>query len=248
MSEERARKKQAVATVPTDAAGSLLNFVAMAVKDPGVDVAKLEALLRMQREIIADDAKTQFNRALHAAQAEIPHIDKLGTVSLGSGKGTYKFATWPDMDKVLRPIMDKHGFTLTFDMVLKEGGGAIIIGTLLHTAGHSKVASIPLALDAGPGRNNLQAMGSTMSYGKRYCAEMLFNLVRKDADDDGRLGGMRFITPDQVAELDTLLTETRSDKDRFLQMFGVATLDNIEAGAWAAARNLLLGKTKRTKA
>lgn len=190
-----------ITKVSQDTGGSLLNFVAQAVSDPNVDVAKLEALLRMQREIVADQAKVTFNRQLHAAQAVIRPIAKNGTVTLGDKKGSYAFTTWEDMDKVLRPIMEQHGFTLTYTMETKDGGGAVITGTLLHVDGHSKSASIPLALDSGPGRNNLQAMGSTMSYGRRYVAEMLFNLVRKGEDDDGKSGGAKFIQPEAVQEL-----------------------------------------------
>jgi hypothetical protein len=43
-----------------------------------------------------------------------------------------------------------------------------------------------LQLDTGPGRNQNQAMGSTLSYGKRYTAEMLLNIVREGEDTDGK--------------------------------------------------------------
>jgi hypothetical protein len=58
---------------------------------------------------------------------------------------------------------------------------------------------------------------------------------------------MRFISPEQVAELEALIKETGSDEARYCQLLGVAHLTNIEVGAWAAARNLLLGKVKRTQ-
>lgn len=236
-----------VASDGDNLAGSMLNFVATAVKDPNIDVAKLRALLEMQREIIADDAKTQFTRALHKAQAEIPAVDKNGTVSLGIGKGSYQFATFEDMNKVLRPVMARHGFTISFDMATKpgEGGGAIITGTLTHEAGHSRTASIPLALDSGPGRNNLQAMGSTLSYGKRYLCEMFFNIVRKGADDDGVAAGMKFIGPGQLAELEKLLTDTNSDHSGFLRFMGVDTLKDIQVKDFVAAVNALMAKKKK---
>jgi hypothetical protein len=227
---------------------SLLNFVAQAVSDPAVDVAKLEALLRMQREIVADEAKITFNKALRSAQAEIPPIEKNGTIRLvrdGVDKGSIPFTTWEDMDKVMRPIMDRYGFTLTFDMSMKDGGGAVITGTLLHVDGYSKSASIPLALDTGPGRNNLQAMGSTLSYGRRYTAEMLFNLVRKGVDDDGNRGGTKFIREHEAEELRALCKAAGRQEGPLLdRLFAgrVKSFDEIEVGgAYAAARSTLEG-------
>lgn len=233
------------AALPAPAAPrSLMNFVAQALTDPRVDVAKLDALLRMQREVEADDARRQFTAALHAAQAEMPRVQKNGRVDLGTGKGGYDFATWEDMDRALRPIMARHGFSLAFDMAMKEGGGAIVTGTLQHVAGHSKAASIPLALDAGAGRNNLQAMGSTLSYGKRYVAEMLFNIVREGRDDDGKLGGTVFISAEQKQELVALIQETKADTVGFLRYMEVPSLDEIEARNFPAAVTALHAKRR----
>lgn len=197
------------------------DFIAMALRDPSIDAGKLKALLDMKREVLADQAKVEFNKALHAAQAEIPQVEKLGTVKLGKAgedKGSYAFARWEDMDKVLRPIMDRYGFTLRFDMEQRttEGGGAKVMAILSHVAGHRETASISLALDAGPGRNNLQAMGSTLSYSKRYLAEMLFNIVRKGQDTDGVGADKKFVTQEQEDEILTLLKTAGREQHSFL--------------------------------
>jgi hypothetical protein len=81
--------------------------------------------------------------------------------------------------------MAEEGFTLSFDSKPHDRG-ITITGTLLHRDGHSRSATMLLDEDRGPGRNNLQAMGSTLSYGKRYTAEMLLNIVREGDDKDGR--------------------------------------------------------------
>jgi hypothetical protein len=226
---------------------SLLNFVALAVKDKDIDVSKLDALLRMQREIVADEAKLKFNQALARMTTGKLRVKKNGRVDLGQGKGSYDFATWPDMDDVLRPLMEREGFTLSFNMETKDGGGAVVSGTLLHIDGHSRTVTVPLALDAGAGRNNLQAMGSTLSYGKRYCAEMLFNIVREGADDDGKLGGTEFITAAQAAEIEALLADGGPPRDPFLEWIGAVRVENIQAADYAKVVNSLLSRKKRTQ-
>lgn len=221
---------------------SLLNFVAQAVSDPNIDVAKLEALLRMQREIVADDARVQFNAALHAAQAEMPRVKKNGTIDMGS-KGSMRFATWEDVDTALRPILDRHQFSLSFDTQQRDGGGSVIVGTLQHVAGHSRIASFSLPLDSGAGRNNLQAAGSTLSYGRRYIAEMLFNIVREGADDDGKRGGTKFISDVQANELRALAKDAGRQEGAFLDRLfagAVRSFDEVEDGnGYYAAKSTL---------
>jgi hypothetical protein len=232
--------------------GALLAAIVQLAKDPAVDEHKLEALLKMQERMEDRQAEREFIRALSVAQGEIPQVGKMGTVALGSGKGSYKFARWEDMDRVIRPIMDRHGFMLSFNMEMKDGGGAVVTGTLLHRDGHSKTASVPLALDAGAGRNNLQAMGSTLSYGKRYCAEMLLNIVRKDEDDDGVRAGQKFITPYECEILIGLLKETGREESTFLQHLfagAIHSVEEIEAGSgFLAAKSTLEGILRQKKA
>ena len=234
---------RAPAVIPEQPQTLLAAIVAMA-KDPSVDVQKLDALLAMQERLEARQAEAEFNTALRDAQAIMPRVKKNGTIDLG-GKGSIPFATWEDVDTVLRPIMVQHGFSISFDTTARDGGGAGISATLRHAAGHAKTVSIPLPLDSGPGRNNLQAMGSTLSYGKRYLAEMLFNIVRTGQDDDGKYGGTEFISHDQAKQLDVLITETGSDRAKFLETFQLAHMLNMDQPTFTRALNMLNAKKAR---
>lgn len=234
---------------PTPAGpGALLSVIVQLAQNPSVDVDKFERLLAMQERMETKQAERDFNAALHAAQQEMPRVKKNGTIDLG-GKGSIPFAKWEDIDAVLRPIMQKHGLSLSFDASPREGGGAIIAGTLRHSAGHAKTASIPLPLDSGPGRNNLQAMGSTLSYGKRYLAEMFFNIVREGVDDDGKTGGDQPITPDQAEQIATLVDETNTDPAAFLEwVFGDERphhYGEIPAQKFATTLNALISKKRK---
>ena len=247
MSGEVAVQSDNPPAVIQEGPANLLSAIVTLAKDPGVDVAKLQALLSMQERMEARDAEAAFNVALHAAQAEMPRVKKNGTINLkkdGKDLGSIPFARFEDMDTLLRPIMDRHGFSISFDMQHREGGGGIITGTLLHERGHSQKASMPLALDTGPGRNNLQAMGSTLSYGKRYILEMLFHIVREGADDDGHAGGQRFITQDEADLLRVLLKQAGRQEMPFLDRLfsgSVRSFEEVEAGAYVVVRNTLDG-------
>lgn len=244
--------------VVTEPPRTLLTAIISAAKDPAVDVAKLRALLEMQERLEEREAKRAFTAAFARLSKDLPRVKKNGTISLGKDKAgvamEVAFAKWEDMDKIIRPFMAREGFTLSFDSAARpgDGGGLIVTGTLEHGDGHTRTASMPLPLDTGPGRNNLQAMGSTLSYGKRYCAEMLLNIVREGQDDDAR--SMSFIAASEKEQLIDLMKDTGANTKLFLEWLKVPTLDELPATRFAEARSKLLekkakiaGDTKGTK-
>ncbi len=222
---------------------SLLNIIAEASRNPDTNIANLQALLQMQREVMADQAKVSYTHAFWRLKKDMPQIPKNGVIDLGS-KGKIKFARWEDMSDAIQPLMDREGFTLSFDTEerAREGGGCVVIGTLTHIDGHSQTARFSLPLDSGPGRNSLQAAGSTLSYGKRYVTELLLNIVRRGEDDDAHTAGIRYIAVDQKNELIALLQETKTDVKAYLRHLGVNSLDEIEQRNATTALNALLAK------
>ena len=223
---------------------SLLNIIAAAAQNPDVDVNKLTALLDLQERVLAREAEAEFNAALARLSADLPRVKKNGTVELGAGKGSYAFARWEDMDTILRPRMAAEGFTLSFDTHARDGGGGVVTGTLLHRYGHKRSSAISLPLDAGPGRNNLQAMGSTLSYGKRYTAEMLLNIVREGQDTDG-VPPPAQITEAQAMEIEALLLKTKSDRAAFMAHFKLSNLLEMNEDDRVQAVNMLGAKLKK---
>lgn len=237
---------QALAIIdpPLPPPSSLINVIAQAVHDPSVDVGKMQALIDMQRQVMADQAKQSFGIALHAAQREMPRVFKLGTID--TGKGIMKFARWQDVDAGLRPIMERHGFALSFTSASREGGGATVTATLHHIDGHSMPSDLSLPLDTGPGRNNLQALGSTISYAKRYLAEMLFNIVRQDEDNDGNGAPDRpeYLTDPEIVELRALMKRSNTEEKRFVAFVGMP-LDKVAGTRFQELKIALEGKLKR---
>lgn len=208
-------------------------------------------LIQIQRETDSDDSVKAFNRALHGAQAMMPRVVKHGVISLGTGKGSIPFAKWEDVDAVLRPLQKEFGFSVTFSEIAVTEFGTTWEATHRHILGYSQTNRITLARDSGPGRNAVQSSGSTSSYAKRYLVENFFNIVREDEDDDGKKGGARFITTEQVAQLQTLLKDTKTQESVFVQRVfesdEIRSLDEIPAGKFETAFNALMRKkTKMT--
>lgn len=233
---------------------SLLSVIARAASDPAVDVSKMETLLRMQKELMADQARAQFNQAFARLQLKLPRVKKNGEVRYpvnknnpdGPKKKAFSYAKYEDIDELIRPLLNEEGFSLTYTTEPQQNGTILIIGTLLHVGGHEKKASIgPLPLDTSGGKNNLQAANSTFSYGKRYTETMLLNLVFEGDDDDGVTGGMQFIDAASVKALSDLLIETKSSIDDFCRFMAVGGLAEIEVKDYPAAINALMAKRAR---
>jgi hypothetical protein len=214
--------------------------------DPKIPAEKLQILLQMQMQVLEDARREAFNAAYAGMSLEMPQIEKRGVVELvkdGKILGRYKYLKFEDQDAVVRPILNKHGFGMSF-YTGAENGQPVIYGELLHRDGYSKRGFLPLVPDRGPGRNDLQAEGSALSYQKRYLQEMLCNIVRKGADDDGIAGGSRPISQGQVKELVELLADTGTKTEVFLRLFvtGIETLEGIPARDFARLKNALQEK------
>ena len=246
----RLREADSVAVVPPgeSAASSMMNFIAFAVRDPTVDVAKLDALLRMQREVAADDAKAQFFRALHACQAEMPRVKKNGLIELGAGKGAIPFGKEEDLDEVTAPIRARHGFSITIDNPVRNEYGMQWVATHRHIAGHSEQNGMWLPADKGPGRNGLQEVGSTESYATRYLLRAFFKIVYEGKDDDGKRGGTRYIDDEQVAALKRGLAKHKVPETEFLRAMSVDSLTEIETKNFDEAVSTIRGYKPRPPA
>jgi hypothetical protein len=213
------RQETPIATLPPQSTidfGSILAQMLEKCSDPQFDEKKLVVMTNVVREWRQDDAKQWFARDMASAQAEMQPVVRAAEVQLGKpgeNKGSYKYADISDIDEMLRPIMTKYGFSVTYDRKPRtgDGGGLEIIGTLWHRGGHSITASFPLALDSGPGRSNAQAGGSTDTYGRKYILLGFFNVVRKNEDNDGTDTGGSNLTREQALEIKTLVDEAEVD-------------------------------------
>lgn len=238
-------------TLPAKETTGFLAIIERAASDPAIDVEKLERMMAMQERIMAKNAEIAFNQALARISAKMPRIVKGGSVGYkedkndknSSTKEAFKFARYEDIDAVVRPLLVEEGFSLSYTTEQREGGGCIMHGTLSHKDGHSRTASVPLALDTSGGKNNIQAMGSTTSYGRRYTMCMLLNIVTVGEDDDGK--GIEFVTTEQALEIDVMIGQVGADKAKFLSVLGVDDVRHIRASEHKKAISLLKKKQKK---
>lgn len=174
----------AKADTVADYSSSLLEVISKAARDPAVDVEKMERLFAMQERAETRAAEVAFNSDFAAMQPELPVITHNGQI-VHKGNVISAFSDWPNINKVVTPILAKHGFGLSFKPARAEKGGTAIKAVLRHVLGHADEAELELPTDTSGAKNAVQGVGSSLTYAKRYAGVLILNLTIEGEDDDG---------------------------------------------------------------
>jgi hypothetical protein len=127
--------------------------------------------------VVERESLDQMGEALAAFQAEMPTVTKTKTAKVKTNSGadySYTYADLADVTQAAMPLLAKHGLSFTCSPG-REG----LTATLLHTSGQRLTGILPIT-GATP-----QAVGSSLTYARRYLFGCLTGVVTDD-DDDGR--------------------------------------------------------------
>lgn len=236
-----ARQTELQQAVPLDA-------ILRAAQEPGTDVAKMEALVGLYERMQDRSAKQAFNASMVACQAEMPRVTKdkriIHEAKPGKTGMSVRYATYERIDECVRPIYQQHGFSVQFSTATPDAGKYLTTATVRHLGGHSETYTMPLQLDQTGGKSDIQGMGSTMAYARRYLLTMIFNIVTEGDDNDGN-GAPALITVQQADNLRTRLDATTSNKEKFCQTFGIQKLEDLPANRLNEASELIKRKESR---
>jgi len=205
---------------------AIMSLIERVATSPDADINKLEKMLEMQERVLDRNAKQAFTADLAAMQIHLPRV-----IEYGEGHNKAKFAKLEDINDAIRPVLHAHGFAVTFR--IKHEANLVWVTTVLsHKQGHSEETSIPLALDTSGSKNAVQAVGSSISYGKRYGICAMLNISTGDDVD----GGLPTNAPQNLPDITDAL---QSIKD-------AATMEDLH-GAFKEAWEHYLDKTLRAK-
>jgi hypothetical protein len=256
---------------PPTASGAPDPYLAMierAARDPAVDLAKLQGLMAMKKEVEADRASIAFAEAFVELQEHLPTIDRRGRIVVYSktlrdraekeGPQVFDgaepqqktaYVTFDDILEALREPLAKNGFSLRFEHETTADNRLITTAVLRHRVGHQERASTPpLQHDSTGSKNSVQAVGSSLTYGRRYALMAVLPIVShapQDADDDGKLAGAALIDGDQLAHIQQLLTETKSNLEIFFGTVGTVGFGDMTVRQWKRGVALLNEKKRR---
>lgn len=243
MSKEMTIKETtSVAKTAQVEASGMLEVIARIVSDPHTDIEKIDRLLQMHERITKAQKEAAFMAAKARLAKRLPAIPRNGMSHHGA------YSRLEDIDPLIRPLYSEEGFALSFDIDAAPGGSTMlrVIAELSHCDGHKETRHVDLPIDNSGSKNGTQAIGSTISYGRRMLTKMHFNLVEAGEDDDGN-GGNDPISKDQLHDLETMIQDAKADKARFLEYMQVERLEDIQRKHYKKAITALDAKKKGRK-
>lgn len=169
---------------PANAPVSLMDALIRAASDPNVDVDKLERLGALVQRIDAQRAEADFHDAMNAAQDEMRPI----ATDSYNPQTKSRYASYGQLDKAIRPIYTRHGFSLSYDTEDSPKADHIRILCRVARSGHTELHHIDMPADGkgakgGDVMTKTHATGAAVTYGKRYLLGMIFNIaVGEDTD------------------------------------------------------------------
>lgn len=231
---------------------SMLAIIDRAARDPEVDVDKLERLMAMAERLQEREARTQFAAALAIVQPNLPIITEKGRIRVPAkdGKAGHEtpYALWEDINEAIRPVLAENGFALSFRIGHTEEGKVKVTGVLSHRGGHQEETTIILMQDSTGSKNSVQAIGSSVSYGKRYTAMALLNITSRGEDDDGKAAGQgETLSAEQVEAMKAKMKEVRADEAKFLALGNVEKVEDILAADFDKAMARLDAKARQAR-
>ena len=220
-----------------------------AARDPQVDVAKLERLMALRKEVEDDTRRRAYFDAKARAKGEFPPILKTHLVDFehrdGQGRTTYKHEDLFDITQVVDPILARHG--LSYSHRVSQNGDKIrVVCILAHADGHSEEFPLEGVADTSGKKSPNQAIASTVTFMQRGTLKQALGLAA-GRDDDGQGGEPEdpVIEPDDVVYIETLIRDTESNLVIFLETIGAPSIAEMRTSQFKRATALLNEKKRR---
>jgi hypothetical protein len=212
---EAKQRERPVGPLPApslDNASTVLALIEKVALDPCADVEKLERLTAMYERLTAKEAEFAYNAAKGRILKKLAGIKILKNRPVlcdpDNGKTqkglfeAFRYAPLEEIDKHLRPLLAEEQMDLSYSNEPWQGDGIMIRGRLKHLpSGHYEDCFMPAPPDTTGGKSNVQAIGSTNSFLRRYIVCNIFNIVVVGDDDDGNGGTIDEAQTKTIVEL-----------------------------------------------
>ena len=211
------------------ASGNPMALIADAV-EKGVAVDVIERLFDLKERWEKMEAKKAFDSAMQGFQSELPQIRKQRKGMHGTA-----YASYDDIMYVIRPLLNKHGLTVSFNS--EQESGTLKMDCLVSGHGHTETSTAVLPIPKEMKVNDTQRMGAAFSYGRRYLIQNALNIIVTGEDRDADLlqgTDITYMTEDQIRRLEASIEALEDAKPGTKQQFtkllvSIAGVDGLEA-------------------
>lgn len=240
------QKKEVVAILPKNQAAitkSPAELIQLAISG-GADLEKLEKLLNIQERWEALVAKKAFHKAMAAFKANPPKIMKDKKVAYLQVK--YSHATLANITESISKELSKYGLSASW--VTKQDKLISVTCKITHELGHSEETTLSAGADVTGSKNDIQAIGSTITYLERYTLLALTGLATFDMDDDGKAIGapvVEYISEKEQSQIIDCLGVLKKTEKSFCELMKVTSLAKLPKEKYLQGMNLIKSEAKR---
>lgn len=192
----------------------------------------VEKMMALQERAEAGAARKAFAEAMSAAQGEMRAVSQ----DAANPQTRSRYASFANLDRALRPIYSRHGFSLSYDTEDGASEGTIRVVCYVSAHGHERRHHIDMPTDGkgakgGDVMTKTHATMSAVTYARRGLLKMIFNVAEgADVDDDGNGAGRvpddndgdrELISKEQIQTLQSALKVREMPEQRLLKFAGV---------------------------
>lgn len=205
--------------------------------ESGADLDKLEKLMGLQERWESREAHKNYLAAKTIFLADCPTVEK-------NKKGhNSKYSPLANTIKIVSPLLTECGFS--YDWKIAQINGDITVTCILsHRDGHSEECPLTASSDDSGNKNDIQALGSTVAYLKRYSFEAIIGIAAEDEDDDGK-GTVGYINAAQISELLDLNEKRKNTPEQLCIYLGISALSYLPKNRFHEAKQAVNAGVKK---
>lgn len=199
---------------------SLAGVLEKALENNQVTPELLNGFLDFQERLDLKRAEQEFNRSLTKAIAEIPDFEKMR-----QGHNS-KYTPFEVINHTVKPILQRNDLYLTFYTSMEEPKTIDVTAKITHVDGFSQKTIMRLPFDTSGNKNDVQSVGSAVSYGKRYTMCALLNITTHNEDDDG-FASSKKIDKDQIGRINNGILASGVSLEKLCKYMDVDNIGEI---------------------
>ena len=216
----------------------------------GMTLEQMQVFQAMCERWEANEARKAFIQAMNDFKKNPPQIVKTKDgPRLGGSQNppAYKYATLDNVCKEVISGLSQHGIAHRWECEQPESGGIVVTCILTHEMGHSERTTLKAPPDAGPGRNAIQAVASTVTYLQRYTLLAATGLASaQDTDGVPPQDESNTIPDERYVQLRDAILGANND-DELKRAYQLAIQEAKEAKDDTSARDFQKAKNNRYK-
>lgn len=227
----------------TDTTNSQFVDIALQLTQAGCSEQTIKEVLHYVSQEKEQEKHKQYFSDLRNLQADLKNLIKN---SRGHGGIRYTdLATWTSN---VRDHIAQHNFSIICSEQSENSQGSDVTVSikLCHINGYNTVSSCRFPRDtANRGKSDIQAMGSTLTYARRYLLGMLLNVATTDEDPDQQINDAQLISEVEKQRIKQLCEETQANIPAMLKHIGAESIDTMTRAQAQLALNGLTQKLKK---